>query len=264
MVDRTPSQPRQLVPAAQSRIALVGGCGGIGRAIAASCLAADLRVAVLDLPHSLERHPPTDGVLPIPLDATDDGTVADAFTRLHAAFEGLDVLVNLVGFANRPVGFDALSISEWDEAVAGNLRSVYLACRSALPLLRRGRDQAIVNIASGLALRVLPGHAPSAAAKAGVVAFTKALSVELAPTIRANAVAPGAVDTEFLSGGTGRDPDAPGAPSRLQRDAYIRGTPLGRLATPDDIVGPVLFLAGPASRFMTGQVLYVNGGNLTP
>lgn len=264
MEDRTQPQSRQLVPAARSRIALVGGCGGIGRAVTASCLAADLRVAVLDLPRSLEQHPPADGVLPIALDATDDTAVAAAFTRLDATFDGLDVLINLVGFANRPVGFDALSVAEWDETIAGNLRAVYLACRSAVPLLRRGRDPAIVNIASGLALRVLPGHAPYAAAKAGVVAFTKALSVELAPTIRANAVAPGAVNSQFLSGGTGRDPDAPNAPSRLARDTYIRGTPLGRLAVPDDIVGPVLFLAGPASRFMTGQVLYVNGGNLTP
>jgi 3-oxoacyl-[acyl-carrier protein] reductase len=258
------SETLRLGPPSGSRIALVGGCGGIGREVTAACVAAGLKVAVLDLPRSLERRPPPEGVLVLPLDATDERMVDGAFGQLDAAFGGLDALVNLAGFANRPVPFDALSTDEWDETVAGNLRSVYLTCRAAAPLLRRGDMPAIVNIASGLAVRLLPGHAPYGAAKAGVVAFTKALAVELAPAIRANAVAPGAVDTDFLKGGTGRDPDPPGAPSRLAREAYVRAVPLGRLAVPEDIVGPILFLAGPASRFMTGQVLHVNGGGLTP
>ena len=258
------SEGLQLGPPPGSRIALVGGCGGIGRSVTAACVATGLRVAVLDLPRSMAQHATPEGVLNLPLDATDEQAVGDAFGRLGSAFGGLDALVNLAGFANRPVPFDTLSTGEWDETIAGNLRSVYLTCRAAVPLLRRGNAPAIVNIASGLAVRLLPGHAPYGAAKAGVVAFTKALAVELAPAIRANAVAPGAVDTDFLKGGTGRDLDPPGAPSRLAREAYVRAVPLGRLAVPEDIVGPILFLAGSASRFMTGQVLHVNGGGLTP
>lgn len=219
---------------------------------------------MLDLPVSLERFPVPEGVLALPIDATNPAAVDGAFRAMDQAFGGLDALVNLAGFANRPVPFETLGVEEWDETVAGNLRSTYLTCRAALPLLRKGRNAAIVNVASGLALRLLPGHAPYGAAKAGVIAFTKALAVELAPGIRANAVAPGAVDTEFLHGGTGRPPDQPGDPSRLNRESYVKSVPLGRLAEPADLVGPILFLTGQASRFMTGQVLYVNGGSLTP
>ena len=136
--------------------------------------------------------------------------------------------------------------------------------RAALPMLRAGRDPALVLVSSGLAQRVLPGYAGYAAAKAGLIALTKAIAVENAPGLRANAVAPGAVDTEFLAGGTGRAPAADTPPLRFDVEAYARTVPMGRIATPEDVVGPILFLLGPASRYMTGQVLYVNGGALTP
>src|SRR5215218_8667074 len=132
------SEGLRLGPLPGSRIALVGGCGGIGRAVTAACVAAGLRVTVLDLPRSLAQHGTPEGVLALPLDATDEHAVGAAFDRLASASGGLDALVNLAGFANRPVPFDALSTGEWDETVAGNLRSVYLTCRAAVPLLRRG------------------------------------------------------------------------------------------------------------------------------
>ncbi|MEO7940420.1 MAG: SDR family oxidoreductase, partial [Burkholderiaceae bacterium] len=86
---------------------------------------------------------------------------------------------------------------------------------------------------------------------------------EAAPIVRANAVAPSAVDTAFLRGGTGRG-EEDGQAARLDVAAYARTLPLQRIANPDDIVGPILFLAGPASRYMTGQVLHINAGSVTP
>ncbi len=250
-----------LGPPPGSRVAIVGGCGGIGRALVAACVQAGLQAAVLDLPDALAAHKPPDGVYAVPIDVTDADRVADAFTALP--FEGLDALVNLAAIPNRPVAFDALDVAEWDAVMAANLRSTYLTARAALPLLRRGRDAAIVNMASGLAVRLMRGHSAYGVTKAGVVAFTKALAVELAPDIRANAVAPGAVETDFLRGGTGRL-DAAGAPVRIDPEPYVRTVPLGRMAVPEDVVGPILFLAGPASRFITGQVLHINGGTLMP
>lgn len=256
------TEPR-LSPPPGSRVAVVGGCGGIGRALVDAATLAGLRVAVLDLPAALAAHPPAEGTAAVAVDVTDERSVAAAFAGVADAFGALDGLVNLAGIPNRPVAWDALAVAEWDAVLATNLRSAYLCARAAAPLLRRGRAPAIVNMASGLAARLMPGHSAYGVSKAGVVAFTKALAVELAPGIRANAVAPGAVRTDFLRGGTGRL-DAPGDPVRVDPEPYIRTVPMGRMAEPEDVAGPILFLLGPASAFVTGQVLHINGGTLTP
>jgi NAD(P)-dependent dehydrogenase (short-subunit alcohol dehydrogenase family) len=96
--------------------------------------------------------------------------------------------------------------------------------------------------------------------------LTKAIAMENGPAIRANVVAPSAVDTAFLGGGTADGGEQPGADSWFKQnvEAYVASIPLGRLATADDIVGPILFLAGPGSRYITGQVIHVNGGRITP
>jgi len=234
---------------------VAGGCGGIGRGVVQAALAIGLRVSVLDLARSQVRHPVPAGVAFHAIDAFDPSSIEAAFAALGAH----DALVNLVGFNDSQARVDARSIGSWDEVVGGNLRVAFLLCRAAVPRLNDGG--AIVNMASSLAVRVSAGYGPYAASKAGVIALTKALASENAPRLRANALAPSAVDTAFLAGGTGRVDN-----ESWQRDfsQYLQVIPLRRLAVVDDVVGPILFLAGPASRYMTGQVLYVNGGGVTP
>lgn len=246
---------RRLGPPPGSHMVVAGGCGGIGRGVVRAGLASDLRVTVLDLAASQARHPVPAGVAFHAIDAFAPASIDAAFQRVGA----LDVLVTLVGF-NHPLSpVDERSLDSWDEVIAGNLRAAFLICRAAVPRINDGGS--IVNMSSGLATRVLPGYGPYAASKAGVIALTKALAVENAPRIRANAVAPSAIDTAFLAGGTGRVDN-----ENWQRDftEYLQAIPLRRLGQVDDVVGPILFLAGPAARYMTGQVLYVNGGGLTP
>ncbi len=113
-----------------------------------------------------------------------------------------------------------------------------------------------------MAQKPSPGYGSYGVAKAGVIALTKLVAAEEAPLIRANAVAPAAVDTAFLRGGTAHG--APGQEMRLDLDAYLRTVPLARLATPEDVVGPILFLLSPAARYVTGQTLHINGGSLMP
>lgn len=252
--------PADLAPRPGTRLAVVGGCGGIGRALVAAALKARLRVAVLDLPASLAAHPAPPGVLAHGLDATREADVAAGFAALDRAWGGLDALVNLAGFMMQRRPFDQTPQADWRSIVDGSLETTQLVARAALPLLRRTGGGAIVHTASGLAYRVLPGYAPYSAAKAGVIALTKAIALENAPTIRANVIAPGAVDTEFLSGGTGRDAMA----VQLDRAAYLRTIPLGRIADANDVVGPILFLLGAGARYMTGQVLMINGGGQMP
>jgi 3-oxoacyl-[acyl-carrier protein] reductase len=259
-------QDMRLAPRAGSRMLVVGGCGGIGRVVVRAALDAGVSVAVMDLAKSIGINPPPTAALTIPIDATDAASVNEAFATLGKSWDTLGSLVNLAGFTNDQIPVDQVPPEDFDAIVAGSLRSTYLVVRAALPMLRRhaadpkNGQATIVHTASGLANNVRPGFGAYGAAKAGVIALTKALARENGPGIRANAVAPGAVDTAFLHGGTGR----PEHEHRMDWSAYVKQIPLGRIAEPLDVVGPILFLAGPASRYMTGQVLWINGGALTP
>ncbi|MEO0999938.1 MAG: SDR family oxidoreductase [Pseudomonadota bacterium] len=238
------------------RLAILGAAGALGRALTRQALETGWTVTALDLPATLEAYPPGPDVSAIPVDVREPD-------RLRAAFDALgpiDGFVNLAGFMSpvRPLSETPLEI--FDEVVAGNLRGAVVAAQAALPGLRAARG-AMVNVASGLAAQPRPGFAPYAAAKAGMVNLTKLLAQEAAPEVRVNAVGPSAVDTDFLRGGAGR-PAREKEPVDLARMAAM--TPLGRIATPEDVAGPILFLLSPAAGFMTGQTLWVNGGSYMP
>ncbi|MEM7566492.1 MAG: SDR family NAD(P)-dependent oxidoreductase [Pseudomonadota bacterium] len=254
------STASQLAPPAGRRIAVVGAAGGIGRALVAALLEAGCQPIALDLPTSLADSTLPDGVPAFPIDATDDASLASIAAKLQAEHAPLDGLVNLAGFAGPRTPAVETPPESWDSVVAGNLTSAHLVARHLVPLMRDGREAAMVLTSSGLALKATPGYGPYAAAKAGVLALTRTLAQENAPWLRVNAVAPGAVDTPFLKGGTGRTQ----AEGRFDRDAYVATVPLARMAEPGDVVDPILFLLGPASRYMTGQTLHVNGGLLMP
>lgn len=245
------------------RIAVVGGAGGIGRVLVDHLMALEARVAVLDLAASLARHAPREGVLAATIDVTDEESVARAFASVGEAFGALDGLVNLAGFAREKSPVGETSRAAWSEVMVGNLDGTFLCCRAGLPLLHAGEGAAIVNTSSGLALKPTPGYGPYSAAKAGILALTRLLAQENAPRVRVNAIAPSAVDTAFLRGGTGRGGDG-NEGTRLDMEAYLKTVPLGRIATPEDVVGPILFLLGPAAAYVTGQTLHVNGGLLMP
>ncbi len=254
----------RLGPPVGSRVLVVGGCGGIGQRLVDAALQTRLEVMIFDLKRAIDANPPPSGVVAaVAIDATDGHSVDKAFAELDRHWDGLDGLVNLAGFTNARVPLDQLSPEEFDSIHAGSLRSTFLVARAALPRLRKAGGGTIVHTASGLATRVMPGFAPYASAKAGVIALTKAVAVENGPTIRANTIAPGATDTVFLRGGTARAPTH-GGERHVDPEAMSKVAPLGRIGVADDIVGPILFLLGPASRFMTGQVLYINGGSVMP
>src|SRR5262247_1847376 len=164
-----PATPTRLGPPAGARLVVTGGCGGIGRALVAAALADGLEVIVLDLPASIERHPPPDAARAVAFDATDEPAVAAAFAEVARRWQALDALVNLAGFARERIPLADTRAEHWDEVIAGNLRATWLASRAALPLLAKGKAPAIVNAASGLAIRSFPGFGPYSAAKAGIL-----------------------------------------------------------------------------------------------
>ncbi len=260
----------RLAPRRGARIVVTGGCGGIGRRFVEVAHGLGLKLAVIDLPGAIARHQLPGGVAAIGYDARKDSAARKAFAHVARLWGGrIDAFVHLPGYMTRQVNLDELAPAEFDEGIAVNLRSAYLALQQALPMLRATGGGAVLLVASGLATQVEKGTATYSAAKAGIIALTKGLAKENAPAIRVNCIAPAAVDTEFLRGGTGRGGDDPKRALKhkmmvkdMDMSRMLATIPLGRIAVVEDVIGPMLFLLGPGARFMTGQTLYINGGRL--
>jgi NAD(P)-dependent dehydrogenase (short-subunit alcohol dehydrogenase family) len=244
------------------RLCILGGCGGIGRSLVTAALADGNEVAVMDLTTAHARHPVPAGVLTIDVDGSNENSVKQAFEKLAAHWTALDGFVNAAGFLVQKHALAETSTDEFDLTTDGNLRTTFLTCKAALALLERGDAPSLVNVGSGLGAYIRPHYGAYAASKAGMIALTKTFALEYAPRVRVNAVAPGPVDTAFLRGGTGRSDES--GPPTIDFDAFGALIPMQRIAVPDDIVGPVMFLLGPHSGYMTGQTLWINGGAYMP
>jgi NAD(P)-dependent dehydrogenase (short-subunit alcohol dehydrogenase family) len=246
-----------MTPMAGSTLLVAGGCGGMGRVLVAEALALKLKVAVLDLPVSLEKSPPPPEVLRLPCNVLHEDQIASALRTLNEQWPTLQFLVNCIGFLGERCNAADMPTAMWDEVLSGTLRSAFLLSRETLRLMRQERHCAIVHFSSTVATSVvLPGISAYAAAKAGLMNLVRSLSLECAPQIRVNAVAPGVVRTPFLAGGLGRAEKD----TRMDIDAFAKTVPLQRIGEPADIVGPALFLLSPAAAYITGQMLHVNGG----
>ena len=246
-----------LMPPPGTRVAVAGGCGGMGRAFVRAAVAAGLDVIVLDLARSIDAFPPPEGVLTVACDASDEAQVKRAFEVIAAQGARLDALINLVGFTNEPKALADMPLAEWNEILTGSLTSAFLLSRAAMPLLRQAPGAAMVHVSSTFGVWVpQAGFGPYAVAKAGIINLVRALATECGPGIRVNGLAPGITQTAFLDGGTGR----PAKQTRTNTDMVAAMTPAKRIAQPEDMLGALLFLIGPGSQYVTAQTLHVNGG----
>ena len=247
----------RLAPVAGSRLLVIGGFGGIGRALTGAALDAGLSVWVMDLAEVMARESelrcPT-----IPVDLRDEASIQAAFAELRSATEHLDAIAVCSGYTLGHDTVATLDTARVDDILTGNLRGPTLALREAVPLLADAAR--IVVLSTAIGQLGAPGYAAYGAAKAGRNALVRTLAAELAPRVTVNGIAPGAVDTAFIRGGKAAGASEHGAPERFDADAYNARIPLGRMAVAEDIVGPLLFLLSDSARYITGQVLHVNGG----
>ena len=255
----TDFDPARLGPAPGSRVAVVGGCGGMGRVLVRALLDTGVLVAVLDLPTSLAQNPPPPEALAFAMDGSDASSVETAFAVLAARWPHLDGFVNLAGFFKGFLPISELPVEVFDEVIAGNLRCHFLCARAALPLLHKSGKGSLVSVASTMAVDVVKNYTQYYMAKAGIVGMVKGLARENAPRVRVNAVAPGLTKTAFLTGGTGREKIFEGIPEEV----YAKRVPIKRMAQPQDMAGPILFLLGAASAVVNGEMLIVDGGVYT-
>jgi NAD(P)-dependent dehydrogenase (short-subunit alcohol dehydrogenase family) len=228
-----------------SRVLVTGGGRGIGRAIAARFAATGAEVIACG--RSAPREGLPQGVRFVACDVADAAQVR----RLFADLASLDVLVNNAGIGgeNR---LDQADDADWHAIIATNLTGTYLCSKAALALLpdETGR---IVNIASVLGLRAVPGATAYCAAKHGVVGFTRALALELAPRrITVNAICPSWVATDMAASRWGEI-------GMSEADAASQ-MPTGRITTPEEVAEAAFYLAGKAAGNITGQTLTLDGG----
>jgi NAD(P)-dependent dehydrogenase (short-subunit alcohol dehydrogenase family) len=238
------------------RVAIVtGGTRGIGRAVAEGFVGAGAKVVVAsrktDACAETEAHLRDMGgdALGVPTHLGDLDGLRALVAQTADRFGGVDIVVNNAANALAlPLG--QFTPEAWQKSFDVNLRGPVFLVQEALPFLTESPHAAVVNVISAGAFLFSNNVAMYAAGKAGLMSFTRSMAAGFAPIgVRVNALAPGTVDTDMVRN-TG-----PEAAASMANAAHLR-----RAASPDEMVGPVLFLASDASSFMTGQVLLVDGG----
>ncbi len=183
------------------------------------------------------------------LDVTDADSVMQMLAGMTEAFGAPSILVNNAGITRDNL-LMRMKEDEWDDIISTNLTSVYRMTKACLRAMTKARKGRIISISSVVGASGNAGQTNYAAAKAGLVGFTKSLAREVgARGITVNAVAPGFIDTDM----TRALPDA-------QREALLGSIPLSRLGQPEEIAAAVTFLASPSAAYITGETLHVNGG----
>jgi len=241
------------------KVAIVtGAASGFGRAIAERFALEGARVIAADINGEGVRALAAGfgkTVVPVTCDVARKADV-DAMVRAATeAFGGLDIVVNNAGITHRNQPLLEVGEAEFDRIFAVNVKSIYLSTLAAVPRMERRGGGVIINIASTAGVRPRPGLTWYNGSKGAVVILTKSMAVELAgKNIRVNAINPVMGETGMLTQFMGL-PDTP-----ENRAKFIAGIPLGRMSQPHDIANAALFLADPASSFITGVALEVDGG----
>jgi NAD(P)-dependent dehydrogenase (short-subunit alcohol dehydrogenase family) len=268
----------------QGRIAIVtGGARGIGEGIARCFAEEGATVAILDLDGEAAEATAAslgNNAIGFACDVAVESEAQAGVEKVLSQFGKIDIVANNAGAGRGPIpdpafdqertpfgsGITGVSQDSWDETVGQNLRTTFLVTKFAVPHLKSGGSGAIVNVASIAGITASPTLAAYAAAKAGVISFTRSMALELAPSdIRVNAVLPGFLYTRAWEGmATVMQKSNPAFKDMTPRQVFegivARGVPLQREQTPTDIGKLAAFLASDDARNITGQAISVDGG----
>jgi NAD(P)-dependent dehydrogenase (short-subunit alcohol dehydrogenase family) len=238
------------------KIAIVtGGAKGIGRAIADGLAGEGARVVVVDVEGAEAAAASYPEGVGLTVDVADEDAVRRMTTETVERCGAIDILVNNAGLyaslAMRP--FTEIPLEEWRRVMDVNVASMFLACRSVVPVMREQGGGSIVNISSGTPFRGVPFLLHYVTSKGAIVAFTRALAKELGKDgVRVNCVAPGFT----MSDGVKEHPEV----IEKLRDVSIAARTIQRDQEPEDIVGAVVYFVSPAASFVTGQTIVIDGG----
>ncbi|MFM2309609.1 MAG: hypothetical protein RLY87_1731 [Chloroflexota bacterium] len=239
------------------RVAIVtGGSRGIGRAIALALAGAGATVVVNYRGNTAAADETLAAIaaiggkaIAIQADVANAEDVKRLFSEVNAAYGRIDILVNNAGIT-RDTLMMRMKDEDWDAVIDTNLKSQFLTTKAAISPMVRARSGRIINITSVVGLMGNAGQANYAAAKAGIIGFTKSVAREIGSrSVTVNAVAPGFIDTELTA-----------VLSEDMREGLKKQIPLGRLGTPEDVAGLVVFLASDQAAYITGQTFNCDGG----
>lgn len=243
--------------ALNGKTALVTGASrGIGRAVAIRLAAEGARVAI-NFAGNLEKAREVQSIIEgnggqamlVQCNVADFNAVEQMIKTVVDGWQSIDVLVNNAGITRDNLLL-RMKPEDFDAVIDTNLKGVFNCTKLASKLMIKQRSGRVINMSSVVALNGNGGQANYAAAKAGIIGFTKSVARELAPRgITVNAIAPGFIDTDMT-----------GAMTDDARQATIERIPLGRVGKPDDIANAVAFLASEQASYITGQIIAIDGG----
>ena len=239
----------------EKRVLITGGAAGLGFAMAEAFASQGCRVALLDidrggLDHALQALPA--GAVGYCGSVADPDAVGAAFTRMDEVFGGIDILVNNAGIAMNVPTLE-LGLQDWRKTLDVNLTGTFLCCQAAARRMVPQRSGVILNLSSMYGVVAAPDRLAYCATKSAVAMMAKGLAIEWAEHgVRVNALAPGYVKTALVE----KLVEA----SRLDEGAVSGRTPLGRLGTTEEVADLAVFLASDKARYITGQVVGVDGG----
>lgn len=232
-------------------IVVVGANSGIGYTLINQLLEAGATVFGIDIQETSE-YTTSSKFHYFQANPMDIDTMRNLRKVIETYASTINGLVNLSGTIKQFKPIAELSIDDWNETYDISFKSCFNACKTFGPLLKNTTGAAIVNMSSGLAFIGKKNYGPYTSGKASVVAFSKTLAAELAPDIRVNTLAPGAVDTNFIYKEDGS--------TRFDKEAYKTIVPLGTIAKPLQISNVIMFLLSEEASYLTGQCIHVNGG----
>lgn len=240
---------------AGSTAIVTGAASGVGLCVTRALRARRATVVAVDLDPAVQELAHDNGVVAVTGDVSNPSVAEEAVNTAADRFGRLDILVNNAAqFLMKPLG--ETTADQFDQLMKVNVRSVFLFTRAAIPIMARQGSGSIINLSSIAGLVGLVNQAAYGATKGAIAAFTRATAIEYAESgIRVNAIAPGAISTQFLKDALDTAPDTQAA-----LDAVAAAHPMKRVARPEEIAESVLMLADPISTFTTGATLAVDGG----
>jgi NAD(P)-dependent dehydrogenase (short-subunit alcohol dehydrogenase family) len=244
----------------EGKIALVtGSAQGLGKEIASSLAQNGCSLVLADIAYPEETAKQIEEIgsrsISVKADISDEAEVKEMVEKAISEYKKVDILVNNAGISQ--LGYTAtedLPIEEWDKIIAVNLRGTFLCCKHVGKQMIRSGGGSIINISTTAGMTGVPRAPAYCASKAGIILLTKSLALEwVRYNIRVNAIAPHYLETELTKGLRA---------SEKVYDGLVKQIPMRRFAKPAEVVGTVLFLSSPASSYITGTVIVVDGGFL--